>query len=208
LPQEHPSILGEVLARHRIPQLRIAETEKYAHVTFFFNAGSDTVLPGEERILVPSPKVATYDQKPEMSAPELTDQVVAAIESGRFETIIQNYANPDMVGHTGVLPATIRACEVVDRCLERVITTAQRNGWTVFLTGDHGNCEQMIDYETGQPHTYHTTNPVPFVLIGDDLHGTKLRLGGSFQDVAPTILEWVGIPQPPEMTGRSLLQPD
>lgn len=204
-PERHAHILGGVFAEHGVPQLRIAETEKYAHVTFFFNAGSDATAAGEERILVPSPKVATYDLKPEMSAFEVTDRVVQAIDSDRFQAIIQNYANPDMVGHSGVLDATIRACEVIDQCLERVVSAAHKRDWIVLITGDHGNCEQMIDYETGQPHTYHTTNPVPLVVIGDGFRGATLRSGGSFRDVAPTILEIAGLPQPSEMTGRSLL---
>ncbi len=203
--ESHGNILGAVLAENRVRQFRIAETEKYAHVTFFFNAGSDAVYPGEERVLVNSPRVATYDLQPDMSAPEITNKVVEVIESGQFEAIIQNYANPDMVGHTGKLDATIRACEVIDSCLERVMQRAQKQGWTVLITGDHGNCEQMVAEDTGEPHTYHTTNPVPLVVAGEEWIGGKVREGGSFADIAPTFLTMAGIDPPPEMTGNALL---
>jgi 2,3-bisphosphoglycerate-independent phosphoglycerate mutase len=205
-PREpHFNTLGSVLAENRVRQLRIAETEKYAHVTYFFNGGSDTVYPEEERILVDSPRVATYDLQPEMSAPEITNRVVEAIGSDRFGAIIQNYANPDMLGHTGKLDATIRACEAVDSCLERVVRSARKHGWTILVTGDHGNCEQMVSEETGEPHTYHTTNPVPLVVAGEEWIGAKVREGGSFADVAPTFLSLAGIDVPKEMTGKTLL---
>jgi 2,3-bisphosphoglycerate-independent phosphoglycerate mutase len=204
-PQTHPNNLGSVLAQNGARQLRIAETEKYAHVTFFFNAGSDTVYPGEERILVSSPRVATYDLQPEMSAPEITQKVVEAMEAERFDAIIQNYANPDMVGHTGKLDATIRACEVIDSCLEQIVHVAEKKDWTLLVTGDHGNCEQMVAEETGEPHTYHTTNPVPLLVVGEEWVGSKVRSGGSFSDVAPTFLQMAEIEAPPEMTGKPLL---
>ncbi|MBI2931485.1 MAG: 2,3-bisphosphoglycerate-independent phosphoglycerate mutase [Planctomycetes bacterium] len=205
-PQSMGKLLGQVLSERGLRQLRIAETEKYAHVTFFFNGGSDTPFRGEERLLIPSQKVATYDLKPEMSAPEVTDNVLRAIESDAFDVVILNYANPDMVGHSGVLPATIRAVEVVDGCLDRILGAARKRGWTSLVTADHGNCEQMVDYRTGQPHTYHTTNPVPFVVVDDRMLGERLRSGGTFKDVAPTILQILGIPKPAEMTGEGLLQ--
>ncbi len=204
-PQPLRRIFGQVLADHKLGQLRIAETEKYAHVTFFFNGGSDTPFPGEERILVPSPKVATYDLKPEMSAFEVTEKAVAAIESDRFHAMVLNFANPDMVGHTGILEAAIKAVEVVDRCLQRLIVAARRKGWTLLVTADHGNCEQMIDFETGQSHTYHTTNPVPFVVVGDEFIGSRLREGETFKSISPTMLHLLGLEKPPEMEGSSLL---
>ncbi len=205
-PQAMDNLLGGAIAGAGLRQLRIAETEKYAHVTFFFNGGSDTPFAGEERLLVPSRKdVATYDLAPEMSAPPVTEEVVKAIESDRFDTIILNYANPDMVGHTGVLAAAIKAVEVIDGCLERILAAARAKGWTALITADHGNCEQMVDYETGQPHTYHTTNPVPLVLVDEGRVGSRLKAGGSFRDVAPTVLGLLGVPAPKEMTGKSLL---
>lgn len=203
-PQIPQMTLGKVLSLHGLKQLRIAETEKYAHVTFFFNGGVEESYPGEERILIPSPKVATYDQQPEMSAYEVTDKVIEMIDSDRYDVIILNYANSDMVGHTGVMNAACRAIEAVDRCLGRVVDAVRSRGGIVLITADHGNAEQMIEQETGQPHTAHTTNPVPFILVDDDYRGARLR-SGSLADIAPTMLQLLGLPQPEEMTGKSLL---
>ena len=195
-------VLGEVVAEAGLAQLRIAETEKYAHVTFFLNGGEETQYMREERILVPSPKVATYDLKPEMSAVEVTDRLVAAIDSGRFDLIVVNYANTDMVGHTGNLAAAVKAVEAVDRCLGRVAAAVARAGGTMLITADHGNAETMQDPATRQPHTAHTLNRVPVVLV----NGPSVRLrDGSLADIAPTVLALMGLPQPREMTGRSLL---
>lgn len=203
-------ILADVLSELGLKQLRIAETEKYAHVTYFFNGGVETVYPGEDRILVPSPRdVATYDQRPAMSAAEVTDTVVAKVASGAYDFILINYANPDMVGHTGKLDAAIEAVRVIDGCLERVVTAVLARGGAVLLTADHGNLEQMLD-KSGGPHTAHTTNPVPCILIDPRLRRSAanrptVRSSGVFADVAPTLLALMGIPQPPEMTGRSLV---
>ena len=205
-PQPITRLFGQVVAERKLRQLRIAETEKYAHVTFFFNGGTDVPFDGEERMLVPSPKVATYDLKPEMSAFEVTDKVVEAVDSDRFDAMVLNYANPDMVGHTGILEAGMKAVEAVDRCLERTVERAKAKGWAVLITADHGNCEQMRDYETGQAHTYHTTNPVPFVVVSDDRVGQKLRGGESFKCIAPTMLDVMALERPEEMIGRSLLE--
>jgi len=204
-PADLSDTFGEVVARAGLTQLRIAETEKYAHVTFFFNGGRETEFPGESRILVPSPKVATYDLKPEMSAPEVTDRLVEAIEAGRFDVIIVNYANTDMVGHTGDLAATIKAVETVDRCLGRVADAVTRAGGSLLITADHGNAEMMRDPKTGQPHTAHTTNPVPVVLVNPPAGVTELR-PGRLADIAPTLLSLLGIDQPRAMTGRPLLR--
>lgn len=198
-------ILGEVLAEAGKAQLRIAETEKYAHVTFFFNGGEERQFPGEERILVPSPKVATYDLKPEMSAFEVTDRLVAAIESGKFDFILVNYANTDMVGHTGDFDAAVKAVEAVDTCLGRVAAALAKVGGVMIVTADHGNAEMMNDPATGQPHTAHTTNRVPILLVDGPADVTRIAPGGKLADVAPTILELMGMPQPREMTGHSLL---
>ncbi len=207
-PMRLTRMLGEVIADSGLTQLRIAETEKYAHVTFFFNGGEEREFPGETRILVPSPKVATYDLKPEMSAIEVTDKLVAAIDSGRFDLVVCNFANTDMVGHTGDYAAAVRAVETVDACLGRVADAVARAGGALIVTADHGNAEMMFDPETGQPHTAHTTNPVPVMLFNGGGEGrnapVELR-DGRLADVAPTILELMGIPQPPEMTGRSLI---
>jgi 2,3-bisphosphoglycerate-independent phosphoglycerate mutase len=202
-PASLPQILAEILALHGLRQLRIAETEKYAHVTFFFNGGREDPYPLEERILIPSPKVATYDLQPEMSAPELTRKLVACIRSGQYDVIICNVANPDMVGHTGNLAAAISAIEAVDRCLANVIDAIDASGGEILITADHGNAEQMRDESTGQSHTAHTMNPVPLVF-----HGRPARMSetGSLQDIAPTMLYLLGLPQPAVMTGRSLLQ--
>ncbi|HWP42636.1 MAG TPA: 2,3-bisphosphoglycerate-independent phosphoglycerate mutase, partial [Blastocatellia bacterium] len=201
-PVHHEKILADVFAQAGLKNLRIAETEKYAHVTFFFNGGEETEYPGEKRILIPSPKVATYDLKPEMSAYEVTDAVVAAIESGEFDVFIMNYANADMVGHTGILDAAIKAIETIDECVGRVVEAIRARGGTVIITADHGNAEQMIDYETGKPFTAHTTNLVPFILI-DEYRG-RLREHGSLQDIAPTILGLLGLPKPDQMTGKDM----
>jgi 2,3-bisphosphoglycerate-independent phosphoglycerate mutase len=196
-------IFGEELAGHGFRQLRIAETEKYAHVTFFFNGGEESPFDHEERILIPSPDVATYDLKPEMSAVELTEQLVEAIRSDRFEVIICNVANPDMVGHTGDMDAALKAVKAVDVCLEAVTAAVNESGGELLITADHGNIEQMVDEKTGQNHTAHTTNPVPLLF-----HGRNARMaeGGSLRDIAPTMLYLLGLPQPGEMTGRSLLE--
>lgn len=195
--------LGEVVAANGLRQARMAETEKYPHVTYFFNGGEETPYPDEDRILVPSPKVATYDLKPEMSAPELTDKAVEAIRSGRYDLLVLNYANPDMVGHTGNLEAAIRAVETVDAGLGRIADAILEAGGCLLVTADHGNCELMRDPLTGGPHTAHTTNPVPILLIGRP--GVRLT-DGRLADVAPTLLDLMGLEQPPEMTGRSLLR--
>ena len=195
--------LGEVLANLGMKQLRLAETEKYAHVTFFLNGGVDTPFAGEDRILVPSPQVRTYDLQPEMSAPEVTNQLVAAITGGQYDVIICNYANCDMVGHTGVIPAAIKAVETIDHCLERIVEALQSVNGQLLLTADHGNIEQMVDKVTGQPHTAHSTNPVPLVYVCGD---RPLMSGGSLSDIAPTMLDILGIAQPSDMTGQSLLR--
>jgi 2,3-bisphosphoglycerate-independent phosphoglycerate mutase len=204
-PERVTQSLGELLSKRGLKQLRIAETEKYAHVTFFFNGGEETVFPGEERILVPSPKVATYDLQPEMSAPEVTDKLVAAIDSGRFDFILVNYANTDMVGHTGILRAAIEAVETVDACLGRVAEAVERAGGALLVTSDHGNAETMRDAETGEPHTAHTMNRVPLLLLGAPDWVTGLE-SGRLADVAPSVLALMGIAQPKEMTGRCLLR--
>ena len=199
---EIKNTFGEIISSRGLTQLRIAETEKYAHVTFFFNGGEEKQYENEDRILIPSPKVETYDLKPEMSAIEVTDKVVEAILSKKYDSIILNYANCDMVGHTGNLEAAIKAVETVDTCLARVIEAMDKNGGTILITADHGNAEQMIDYKTGEPHTAHTTNVVPFILYGMDGVGVK---EGRLADLAPTMLEIMGIEKPSEMTGNSLI---
>ena len=199
--------LGEVVSRAGLRQLRIAETEKYAHVTFFFNGGREEPSPGEDRVLIPSPKVATYDLKPEMSAFEVTDAVVEKIDEDVYDLIILNYANSDMVGHTGIFEAAVKAVEAVDECVGRVVSTVLDRGGAVLLTADHGNAEQMEDETTGQHHTAHTTNPVPFVLILDG-EKARLRQGGILADVAPTILDLLGLAEPEVMTGKSLIAKD
>jgi 2,3-bisphosphoglycerate-independent phosphoglycerate mutase len=193
---------GEYIAALGQKQLRIAETEKYAHVTYFFNGGTEQPYAGEDRILVPSPKVATYDQKPEMSAIEVTDKLEAAILSCQYQAIICNYANGDMVGHTGILEAAVRAVETLDACIGRVVAAMLSTGGEVLITADHGNAEQMIDHVTHQPHTAHTLNLVPFLYIGRRAGMTD---GGALRDVAPTLLAMMGLPQPPEMTGKPLI---
>ena len=200
--EELKNTFGEYISKHGLTQLRIAETEKYAHVTFFFNGGEEKQYPGEDRILVPSPKVETYDLKPEMSAYEVTDKVVEAINSKKYDCIILNYANPDMVGHTGVLEAAIKAIETIDECVGRVIEAVNNQDGVLLITADHGNAEQMIDYKTGEPHTAHTTNPVPLILVG--MENAKLR-EGRLADLAPTMLDIMNLEKPTEMTGESLI---
>lgn len=203
-PQTMDRLLGETVADAGLRQLRIAETEKFPHVTYFLNGGHETPYPGEERIMVPSPKVATYDLQPEMSAPELTDRAVAAIQSGAFDLIVMNYANPDMVGHTGNLAAAIRAVETVDAGLGRIMAAMAARGGALLVTADHGNCELMRDPVTGGPHTAHTTNPVAVMLAAPPGVAAPLS-DGRLADVAPTLLALLGVPQPAAMTGRSLL---
>jgi 2,3-bisphosphoglycerate-independent phosphoglycerate mutase len=212
-PQNLNNILGEVIAQHGLRQFRTAETEKYAHVTYFFNGGLEDPFPGEDRELVPSPMVMTYDHAPAMSADQVTDVAIAAVEKQIYSLVVINYANPDMVGHTGLMDATVTALEVVDRCLGRLLSKINAAGGTAIIIADHGNAEVMWD-EKGNPWTAHTTNPVPFILVeGERLkipgHGTEvaLRSDGRLADIAPTILEILNLPQPPEMTGRSVIQP-
>ena len=202
--EEITNTFGEYLAAHGLKQARIAETEKYAHVTFFFNGGVEEPNEGEDRILVKSPKVATYDLKPEMSAYEVCDKLVEAIESGKYDVIIINFANPDMVGHTGVEKAAIQAIEAVDVCVGRAVEAIRKVDGQMFICADHGNAEQLIDDETGEPFTAHTTNPVPFILVNAD-PAYRLREGGCLADIAPTLIEMMGMEQPKEMTGKSLL---
>jgi 2,3-bisphosphoglycerate-independent phosphoglycerate mutase len=206
-PMTLHKIVAEVVAERGKTMFRTAETEKYAHVTYFFNGGIEEPYRGEERLLVPSQKVATYDLMPEMSAAGVTDVLCGAIEAKDHDFILCNYANGDMVGHSGVLPAAVKAVETVDTCLIRALASAERAGAIVLVTADHGNCEMMIDPLTGGPHTAHTTNPVPFLIVGDDARG-PLRPGGSLRDVGPTILHLLGIEPPPEMTGRDLRERD
>src|SRR5690242_21662150 len=206
-PMVLSQIVAQVLSQRGKTMFRTAETEKYAHVTYFFNGGLETPYPGEERLLVPSQKVATYDLMPEMSAPGVTDVLCKAIEAGHHDFILCNYANGDMVGHSGVLRAAIQAVETVDRCLERVLQSVERRGATVLVTADHGNCELMIDPTTDGPHTAHTTNPVPFCIVGDDVRG-PLRHGGALCDVGPTVQRLLDVEPPPEMTGRDLRETD
>jgi 2,3-bisphosphoglycerate-independent phosphoglycerate mutase len=201
-PQTVGNGFGEYIAKLGLSQLRIAETEKYAHVTYFFNGGSEAVYPGEDRILVPSPKVATYDLQPEMSAPEGTDRLVAAIASGRYDAIVCNFANGDMVGHTGNFDAAKRAIEALDACIGRVVDATRAAGGEVLITADHGNAERMHDDATGQAHTAHTLNLVPLVYVG---RRASLDSGGALQDIAPTLLALMGLPKPPEMSGHSLV---
>ncbi|MBR0490712.1 MAG: 2,3-bisphosphoglycerate-independent phosphoglycerate mutase [Clostridia bacterium] len=195
---------GEYISKNGLTQLRIAETEKYAHVTFFFNGGEEKQFEGEDRILIPSPKVETYDLKPEMSAYEVTEKVCDAIANDRFDNIILNFANPDMVGHTGSLPAAIKAVETVDECVGKIVSLIEEKEGNLIITADHGNCEQMIDYKTGEPHTAHTTNPVPIIVINGK-NKIKLREGGILADLAPTMLDMMGLEKPSEMTGSTLI---
>jgi 2,3-bisphosphoglycerate-independent phosphoglycerate mutase len=204
-PERVRNGFGEYIANLGLRQLRIAETEKYPHVTYFFNGGEETVYPGEDRIMVKSPNVATYDLKPEMNAYELTDKLIEAIESRKYDTIICNYANCDMVGHTGIMEAAVQAVEAVDTCLGRIVQTIQSVGGEVLITADHGNAETMLDTMTKQPHTAHTINLVPFVYIGRPAH---MRHSGALEDIAPTILKLMDLPQPMEMTGHPLVDFD
>jgi len=201
-PQSVANSFGEYLSKLGLAQLRIAETEKYAHVTYFFSGGVEAVYPGEDRILVPSPRVATYDLQPEMSAGEVTDKLVSAIAGGKYDAIVCNYANSDMVGHTGDFNAAKRAVETLDACIGRVVAAARSAGGEVLITADHGNAEQMYDAMTGQPHTAHTLNRVPCVYAG---RTATMAPGGALQDIAPTLLAMMGVPAPAEMTGHSLL---
>ncbi len=202
--EEIKNTFGEYISKKGLKQLRIAETEKYAHVTFFFNGGEEKQYKGEDRILVPSPKVETYDLKPEMSAYEVTDKVIEAIQSEIYDCIILNYANPDMVGHTGNIDATEKALETIDECVQKVVDAIQEKDGVLLITADHGNSEQMIDYKTGEPHTAHTTNPVPLAIVG--LPMIKKLKEGRLADLAPTMLDIMGIEKPKEMTGESLLE--
>ena len=203
-PQSFPNILGEVVAAAHRTQLRMAETEKYPHVTYFLNGGREEPFEGEDRIMVPSPKVATYDLQPEMSAPELTDKAVEAIKSGKYDMIVLNFANADMVGHTGSIPAAVKAVETVDTGLGRIANAIEQMGGALLVTADHGNAEMMVDPVTGGPHTAHTLNPVPLILVGA---GNRIVVKeGRLADIAPTMLELMGLPKPAEMTGSSLMQ--
>ena len=204
-PEDIEVTLGGTLAAAGLKQLRIAETEKYAHVTFFFNGGKEAPYENEDRILIPSPKVATYDLQPEMSAPEVTDKLVAAIESAKYDVLIVNYANGDMVGHTGIFDAAVQAVEALDICVGRIETAVRAAGGDMLITADHGNCEQMQDYESGQVHTQHTTEHVPLIYVGEK--EVTVRSGGKLSDVAPTILALMDINPPAEMTGQNLLVP-
>ena len=202
--EEIRNTFGEYISRRGLKQLRIAETEKYAHVTFFFNGGVEEQYEGEDRILVPSPKVETYDLKPEMSAYEVCDKVIEAIKSEKYDSIILNFANPDMVGHTGNTDAAIKALETIDECVNRIVKAINEVNGTLLITADHGNCEQMVDYQTGEPHTAHTTNPVPLAIVG--LPSNKKIKEGRLADLAPTMLDIMGLEKPDEMTGESLLE--
>src|SRR5690606_6227531 len=203
-PEALTNVLGEYLANNGKTQLRIAETEKYAHVTFFFSGGREEPFAGEERILIPSPQVATYDLQPEMSAPEVTDRIIEAIDNQRFDVIIVNYANGDMVGHTGVFEAAVKAVECLDKCVGRIVEALDRVGGEALITADHGNVEQMEDVMTGQAHTAHTCEPVPFIYVSQ--RDMKIREGGVLADVAPTMLTLLGLPVPTEMSGRSIVE--
>ena len=204
-PEEIVNSLGEVVSNAGLTQLRIAETEKYAHVTFFFNGGKETVFKGEERVLINSPKVATYDLQPEMSAEAVKNGVIDAINSEKFDLIVINFANPDMVGHTGIMDAAIKACEAVDKCIGEIAEKVKEKDGIMFITADHGNAEKMFDETTGQPFTAHTTNLVPFIMVANDVKNVKLN-DGSLCDIAPTILQVMELKQPKEMTGKSLIK--
>ena len=206
-PERMSQILGETLSQAGMRQLRVAETEKYPHVTYFFNGGNERPFEGENRKMVPSPRdVATYDEKPEMSAPEVAAQVARALRSGEYDFVLVNFANPDMVGHTGSLPAAIAAVETVDRCLDEVMDAITSTGGGAIVTADHGNAEMMVDPETSTPHTAHTTNPVPLILVDESRRSVRLRAGGRLADVAPTVLSMMGIPRPESMSGNDLIE--
>ncbi len=202
-PEELKNVLGEVLSKQGLIQLRIAETEKYAHVTFFLNGGQEKCYEGEDRCLIPSPRIATYDFKPEMSAYEVTDEVIKRIQSGKYDVIILNFANMDMVGHTGIFEAAVKAVETVDSCVGRIVADLNETGGVAFITADHGNAEQMEDPNTGEPHTAHTSNPVKCIYVGDG--EVKALKNGKLCDLAPSLLELLGVPKPQEMTGKSLI---
>lgn len=204
-PVEVKNSLGEIIAEHSLKQLRIAETEKYAHVTFFFNGGREQSFPGEERILIPSPKVSTYDQQPEMSAFEVTKQLINKIKNEAFDFIVVNFANPDMVGHTGNIKASIKAVETIDTCLGQLNEAIKNQDGILIITADHGNVEEMIDSHTHEPLTAHTLNPVPFVIVANNKPSVQLKAGGTLADIAPTILDLMHLPIPENMTGKSLI---
>jgi len=203
-PESMANILANVMGQANLRNLRVAETEKYAHVTYFFNGGVEQPFPGEDRILVPSPKVATYDLKPEMSAAGIADAVVKATDERTFDVIIVNFANADMVGHSGKIEPTVKAVETVDACLGRIETAVRAKGGAILITADHGNAEMMIDPVTGGPHTAHTTNPVPFIMIAENGKQFTLRPGGSLRDISPTLIGMLGLEEPKEMTGQDL----
>jgi 2,3-bisphosphoglycerate-independent phosphoglycerate mutase len=203
-PESLDNILANVMGQMNLRNLRVAETEKYAHVTYFFNGGVEKPYPGEDRVLVASPKVATYDLKPEMSAGGVADAVLKAVSDGTFDVIIVNFANADMVGHSGKIEPTVQAVETVDACLARIESALRQKGGAMLITADHGNAEMMIDPVTGGPHTAHTTNPVPFIVISENGREFSLRSDGSLRDISPTVLGMMGIPQPKEMTGQDL----
>ena len=206
-PDSLKNILANVMAEHNLRNLRVAETEKYAHVTYFFNGGVEKPFPGEDRVLVPSQKVATYDLKPEMSAQGIADAVIKAANDSAFDVVIVNFANADMVGHSGKIPPTVQAVETVDHCLGEIYKAVRARAGAMLITADHGNAEQMIDPATGGPHTAHTTNPVPFIVVSEDAKKLALRAEGSLQDISPTVLGMLGFDQPKEMTGKDLRKP-
>ncbi len=206
-PESMANILANVMGNQKMRNLRVAETEKYAHVTYFFNGGVETPFPGEDRVLVPSQKVATYDLKPEMSAAGIADAVVKATEEGSFDVMIVNFANADMVGHSGKIEPTVKAVETVDACLARVETAVRAKAGAMLITADHGNAEMMIDPATGGPHTAHTTNPVPFIVVSENAKEFTLKPDGSLRDISPTILAMLGLDEPKEMTGADLRLP-
>jgi 2,3-bisphosphoglycerate-independent phosphoglycerate mutase len=203
-PESMANILANVMGQTNLRNLRVAETEKYAHVTYFFNGGVEQPFPGEDRVLVASPKVATYDLKPEMSAAGIAQAVVKAVEDGTFDVMIVNFANADMVGHSGKIEPTIKAVETVDACLGEIEKAVRARGGAMLITADHGNAEQMIDPATGGPHTAHTTNPVPFIVISENAQQFTLKPNGSLRDISPTVLGMLNLPEPKEMTGQDL----
>ena len=202
-PESYENTFGEYISQKGLKQLRIAETEKYAHVTFFFNGGVEAPNEGEDRILVKSPDVATYDLKPQMSAEEVKTKAIESIQSGKYDVMILNFANPDMVGHTGIMEAAMAAIEEVDQCVAEIIKEVESIGGKLIITADHGNLEEMLDFETGAPMTAHTTNPVHCIIVGEE--NISVREGGCLADIAPTMLEMLGVEQPKEMTGQSLI---